>query len=72
MFLKRKCVNYLGYNVFPDLKSHKNRLIHIAQDKKMLLAKCNKSITVIAFEFTGLETRSIYILAPREKIFVTV
>lgn len=38
----------------------------------MLLAKCNKSITAIVFEFTGLEIQSVYILALKEKIFVTV
>lgn len=72
VFLKRKCVNYLGYNVFLDLKSHEHGLIHIVQDKNMLVARFNKSITATGFEFTGLETRSIYILALREKIFVTV
>lgn len=72
MFFKRKHVNYLGYNVFLDLKSHKHGLIHIIQDKKMLVAKFNKSLRATGFEFTGLETQSTYILALREKIFVTV
>lgn len=65
MFLKRKHVNYLGYNVFPDLKSHKHGLIPFVQDKEILAAKFNKSITATGFEFTGLETQSIYILALR-------
>lgn len=33
--------------------------IHTVQDKKMLVAKCNESVTVTGFEFTGLETGSL-------------
>lgn len=36
-------MSHLGYNVFPDLKIHKHELIHVVQDKKMLVAKCNES-----------------------------
>lgn len=72
MFLERKHVNYWRYNVFLDLKSHKHGLIHIVQNKKMLLAKFSKSITAIGFEVTGSETQSMYIFALTRKIFVTV
>ena len=38
----------------------------------MLVAKFNTSVTAMGFEFTGLETGSIYILSVRQTIFVTV
>lgn len=72
MFLRRQHVNYFRYNDFLDVKSYKHGLIHIVQDKKVLVAKFNKGITATGFELTGLEIRSIYILAVKEKIFVTV
>lgn len=55
-----------------DVKSYKHGLIHIVQDKKVLVAKFNKGLTTAGFELTGLETQSIYILAVKGKIFVTV